>query len=112
MPIENKYNLQIRANWFRTPEQYQGNGAFTQFVEGCIEENGKNFRVFPLRSQFWMEVGTGKELVLWKKIRVRLEKTEGKTNDDIFIYEVDPDVFIKYANELIDSYKESLTIKT
>lgn len=101
MAFDNKYDLQIRSNWYKEEHQFEGNGLFTSYVEGCFDQTGDNFLIYPLNAQFYLWVGPGKNLE-----NVDIEPVRGTS--DIFNYENDPNIFFKYTNRLLDRYLEFL----
>lgn len=95
----NKYDLQIKSNYYKTPDQYEGNGVYDEYVEGCFS-NGLDFRVYPFRAIFYLEIGKGKERRLIKKEYV-------DETFDFELYHRDPEVFFKYTNRLLDWYSDN-----
>lgn len=89
---KNKYELQIKTNWYKELGQYQGNGNYGQYVEGCFE-GGLPFLCFPLLGNFYLEVDE-KQV---DKMRIRGEDAQAVS--------VVPEVFFYYVNSLIDKYK-------
>lgn len=95
----NKYDLQIKNNFYKTPEQFQGNGVYKDFVEGCFED-GKDFLLYPFRGVFYLWVGYGEELKIIATIRV-------KGVNDMNSYHIKEETFFKYADPLLDWYKSN-----
>lgn len=100
----NKYNLQILSNYYRELGDFQGNGLYDNYVEGCFESGGV-FRIYPYRNQFYMDVGRGYDYLA----NVRKLPVEP---DDFILHRHDPDVFFKYVDQLLDDYKETPVDKT
>lgn len=84
--------LRIRSNFYRRPDQIEGNGLNESFAEGSIS-NGERFLVYPKLGTFYLEVD---HLIV---DRVRIE-----TSDLIPIQR--PDIWLRYATQLLDKYTE------
>lgn len=95
---ENKYNLQILTNRYRTPEQIQGNGLSNFLILNRFEEDNIDFRIQAYLGNFYLEIGNNKQYKLIRKLRVQ--------GEDMNAYEMHSNVILKYANELIDWYYE------
>jgi hypothetical protein len=100
----NKYKLQIQTNWYKTPDQYQGNGGESSYVKGCLIADGcpnKYFKIYPMQVQFYLYIGENpQELALYSILRV--------SGSDLYSgYEVVPKIYFKYVNQLLDSFIEA-----
>lgn len=97
----NKHNLQIFTNWYKSSNEYEGNGLHTSYVEGKFC-NGEVFIAYPFRGIFYLEVGKNiNETTRVLSIRV--------SGSDLYNhYEYLPEIFFKYINQLIDSYAECI----
>lgn len=96
----NKYNLLIRLNDYKKISQFQGNGLYSQYVEGCFK-SGKFFKIYPIINVFYLAIGDVKH----KLVEVDKEPVD---NDDFINHERDPKIFIKYVNILIDRYLQNV----
>ena len=94
--MSNKYDLQIKSNFYKTPDQYEGNGVYAEYVDGCFS-NGLDFLVYPLRGIFYLWVGKGKE-----KRLIKSERVQGYPDMDL--YHRDDVTFFKYVELLLDWY--------
>lgn len=104
MKDNNKYKLKIQTNWYKTPQQYQGNGGEASYIRGCFVADGCSnvyFKIFPMQVQFYLYVGNNPEqLEMYSKLRVH--------GEDLYSgYERVPEIYIRYANNLLDSYIEN-----
>jgi hypothetical protein len=95
----NKYNLQITTNWYKSPEEFQGNGLSNFYIKGTFEEYNEDFRILAFYSNFYLEIGRNNEYKMVKKIRVESE--------DLLTYKQFANTILKYANKLIDWYYEN-----
>lgn len=98
---ENRYELQIRSNTFKRADEINGNGLYKDYAEQRIKfDDNKTVcyvLVYPYSGNFYLEAGRHEhERKLVDKVRV-----EGT---DLYSYEIDPNIFIKYANILLDRY--------
>ena len=94
----NKYNLQIVTNYYKSPEEFEGNGLSSFYIFGRFEEDNLNFRIWAFSGNYFLDVGNNKMYKTIKKLRV-----QGR---DFVGYETLASVILKYANELIDWYYE------
>ena len=97
--MSNTYDLQIKTNFYKALDQFEGNGVHGEYIDGCFS-NGLDFLVYPFRSLFYLWVGRGKE-----KKMIRTERVSGYADFDL--YHRDPDTFFKYADRLLDWYNEN-----
>ena len=97
--MSNKYDLQIKNNFYKRPDQFEGNGIYDEYVEGCFS-NGLDFLVYPFRAIFYLWVGKGKEKRLIKNERL-------KGYPDFDLYHRDDVTFFKYVELLLDWYNDN-----
>lgn len=96
----NPYNLQIKSNFYKTPDQYEGNGVYAFYTEGCID-NKYYFRAYYLNGVVYLEAGPSYENRYIKKRRtIEMEHFN--------MIEVVPEIFISYVNQLLDEYLEEI----
>lgn len=92
----NKYNLKILSNNYRNLYQFQGNGIYKEYVEGCFK-TGKFFRVYPIYNIYYLAVGENtNKLVEIDKVFVE--------DGDFIDHRRNQKKFIKYVNMLLDKY--------
>jgi len=94
----NKYNLQIKSNYYRTLQDFAGNGLYNNYVEGCFE-NGDVFRLYVVRSQFYLDVG--KNYNYLENVVKRPVEAKDIINIDA------PEIYFKYVDSILDDYKEN-----
>ena len=100
----NKYGLQLRANYKRTFDQFNGNGLYSVYAKGCFKDIGLVFLIYHFRGHFYFYVGET-EPTMVDTLRVRVNYP------DLINYERNPSLFYKYANFLIDTYVNSIQDK-
>lgn len=84
--------LKIRSNYYRTPDQWEGNGLNESYASGSFS-NGERFLVYPKLGTFYLEV----DRLIVKRKRILSEHLLSIQR---------PDIWLKYAKELLDSYAE------
>lgn len=82
--------LRIRSNFYRRPDQWEGNGLNESYAQGSFS-NGERFLVYPKLGTFYLEVDN----LIVDRIRI-------KSSDLIPIQH--PDIWLKYAKTLLDAY--------
>lgn len=82
--------IRIRSNFYRRPDQIEGNGLNESYAEGVFS-NGEKFLVYPKLGTFYLEVDN----LIVDKIRI-------ESKDLLPIQS--PEIWLKYAKQLLDKY--------
>ncbi len=94
--MANKYNLLLRSNTYVTLERANtGSGIY---IRSCVLQYCEfTILVYDTKGLFVLEYGDD-------ELGGRVFKTIVRDHEDIGKYEVDPDVWFKYADRLIDEF--------
>ena len=95
MDSNNKYNLQIKSNFYRTLQQPQGNGIYPQYVELC--RDGNKYLVY------WISLSQVVVLAINDVDRIKMIPVQREDYQKIRYL---PEVFMKYVNILLDEQFE------
>jgi hypothetical protein len=82
--------IRILSNFYRSPDQYGGNGLYNGWAQGNFT-NGLGYRIFPRLGNFTLEITDGNRIY------------RGIDGEDQCMIDI-PQIWVRYASEMLADY--------